>query len=135
MFVHCYNPECKPIDKCRRPAHSFGEEFGRAQIRTGVEKFGCDTCGSSFVDVEQQLCYACQAKEVPLPHTIAVVKVVCAECKQSKCRELKDFVLNAEEDECAICCDDLEENTLKVSTDQPAGWPTASNVLFCARGS
>ena len=114
MFVHCYNKECKPQAKCRRPAYDFDEEFGGAQIRSGAKKFGCGTCGSSFVEVSQQLCFACAEQEVPQPHNIVLKRVVCRECKQTKCRELKDFVLNEEEDECPVCCDDLEPNTVKV---------------------
>ncbi len=112
MIVHCFNPQCKPADKCRKPAYSCGEHFSNAQLRTGRKTFSCARCNSGFVQVASQTCYTCADNGVPSPHDI-VTSVACSECKESQCRQLKDFVAKTDKDECPICCDD--ECTIKVS--------------------
>lgn len=115
MFVHCFNPECKQLAQCRKPAFTFSEAFHFAQIRSGTERHACADCGSSFVDRSQELCFACSAAQNPGPHKIVLSKVVCGECKKEMCRPLKDFSLNEDDEEECICCgDDIEAGAIKV---------------------
>jgi hypothetical protein len=114
VFVHCFNPACKPRGQCRKPAHDFGEEFGHARLRYGKPSLACEKCESTFVDVAQGQCFACTEQGVPQPHRIVAKRVTCWECKQAQCRVLRDFVLNEEDDECSICEEEIEEGTIKV---------------------
>ncbi len=116
VFVHCFNPDCKPRAQCRKPAHDFDEAFDHARLRFGKPSLACESCGSTFVDVaaEGGMCFSCTEKCVPQPHPLVMTRVTCWECKGAQCRVLRDFALNEEEDECPICSEDMDEGSIKV---------------------
>jgi hypothetical protein len=123
MIVHCYNSQCKPVGKCRKPAHSLDPRFSNEQLRTGRENFSCSRCKSTFVLAAEQTCFTCADKGVPPPHDI-VTTVACFECKESQCRQLKDFAANTDKEECPVCD---EECAIKVSEQTDSNGNRRSN--------